>query len=83
VDKRTREQIRAVERAGVEVVDVTMQGNTHMRVHVKAPDGRTGFLTIPCSPKDGTGAANIARGKARQFLQGRNFRGEYAAALGE
>ena len=75
MDKRIRDQVRAIESEGLSVAGVTPQGNSHFRVHVSAADGRSGYITIACSPSNGAGGgAFVARRKARQFNRSTNRR---------
>lgn len=79
MDKRLRDQIRAIEREGFTVLRVAPQGNQHVRAYVSTAAGER-FLTLPMSPSGGAGsAAKIAGGKARSMKR----RGEGQAERGQ
>jgi hypothetical protein len=67
VDKRIREQLRAIESEGFKVTHVEAQGNTHLRAYIRTRLGER-FFILPTSPgNDATGAANIVRGHCRKL----------------
>jgi hypothetical protein len=83
MDKRTREQLRAIEREGLTVLRVEPQGNTHLRVYVNVGVNTPGvgavndeqYIVIPTSSgMDATGAAHVAAKKARLLLRGGGFK---------
>lgn len=67
MDKRLRDQLRAVKAEGFTVLRVATQGNNHCRAYVNTPVGER-FIPLGCSPRQGAaGGAFVVRSLCRKM----------------